>query len=94
MVGIVETITSLIVPLETEVFVTPEKPVIGMVVDIDMPTLHELISITGHPFGLSESSSHSHPKAVELAKMDLYMRNTIEREVFWGASLCGSPTVK
>ncbi len=72
-------VVSVIVPLEAEVFGTPEAPVIGMVVDIEMPVLHELISITGHPFGLSESSSHGHPNAVEPAKMDVYMRNTIER---------------
>ncbi len=72
-------VVSVIVPLEAEVLATPEEPVIGMVVDIEMPILHELISITGHPFGLSEISSHSPPKAVEPAKMDVYMRNTIER---------------
>ena len=72
-------VVSINVPLEAEIFATPEAPVIGMVVDIEMPLLHELISITGHPFGLSDSPNHSQPKAVEPAKMDSYMRNAIER---------------
>ena len=72
-------VVSINVPLEAEIFASPEEPVIGMVVDIDLPILHELIAITGPHYGVSESSRLGDPKAVEPAKMDPYMRNAIER---------------
>ena len=72
-------VISVVIPMEAEVLATPEKPVIGIMVDIEMSILHELISITGHPFGLSENLNQSFPKAVEPAKMDVHMKNTIQR---------------
>lgn len=72
-------VISVIVPMEAEVFATHEDPVIGLVVDIDMTALHELISITGHSFGLPASSEGSPPKAIEPARMDNDMKNTLKR---------------
>lgn len=72
-------VVSVNVPMVAEVVASPEAPVIGMVVDIEMSVLHELISITGPQFGISGNSSHSHPSAVEPARMDSAMRNTVER---------------
>ncbi|WP_320043350.1 AraC family transcriptional regulator [uncultured Desulfobacter sp.] len=72
-------VISVVIPMEAEVLATPENPVIGILVDIEMSMLHELISITGHPFGLSGNLNQSAPKAVEPARMDVHMKNTIER---------------
>lgn len=72
-------VISVVVPMEAEVLATPEKPVTGIMVDIEMSMLQELISITGHPYGFSGNLNQSFPKAVEPSTMDADMKNTIER---------------
>ena len=72
-------VVSVNIPLDAEIFANPEEPVIGMIIDIDMTQLHDLLSITGFPLGLSERLSLTKPRAVEPARMEPEMRNTIER---------------
>lgn len=72
-------VVSVNVPLEAETFGNPEKPVVGMVIEIDMTLLHDLISITGTSLGYSGSFEQTQPRAVEPARMDVEMRNAIER---------------
>jgi len=72
-------VVSVNVPFETEVFASQENPVIGMAVGVDMAQLHDLISITGPLLGIPERLSQGRPKAVEPARMDQELRNTIER---------------
>lgn len=72
-------VTSMTIPLEAEKFGSPEKPVIGLVVEIDMTQLHDLIAMTGHPLGFAQEFDQNQPRAIAPAKMDERMRNTVER---------------
>jgi len=71
-------VVSVNVPFETEVFASPENPVIGMAVGVEMAQLHDLISIIAPPLGI-QRLNQSRPKAVAPARMDQGLRDTIER---------------
>jgi len=72
-------VVSINVPFETEVFASPESPVIGMAIDVDMAQLHDLIAIVGHQPAGHGKRGRGRPKAVEPARMGPLLRNAIER---------------
>ena len=72
-------VVSVNVPFETEVFGSPEDPVIGMAINVDMAQVHDLAAIMGPPAASRGRERPGRPRGVAPARMDRELRNTIER---------------
>ncbi|MGD9807885.1 MAG: AraC family transcriptional regulator [Deferribacterales bacterium] len=72
-------VTSLPIPFECETFAQPDKPFLGLYVDIDMPMLHELIGLLGQNSTGRDLSVAEIPKGVGPATMDMEMSDTVIR---------------
>ncbi len=72
-------VVSVFLPMDVEVLGSIEEPVIGVVVDIEMAVLHELVSIMDSAWKFSDISNQIYPKAVQPAPMDEAMKNILDR---------------
>ena len=71
-------VVSMITPFECATIVSPNKPLLGIFIDIDLSELHELVALLskkGVPKHLVTNSS----RGVEPVPLDGEMRNAIER---------------
>jgi len=74
-------VTSISMPFECETFGTPEKPLLGIYINIDMPQLHDLISRMGIEIESVNGSAKGLPRAIGPAVMDQDMTDTTTRLV-------------
>lgn len=74
-------VTSVTTPFEAELFASPEEPLLGMFVDIDLGQLNELINRIGVPAKLLNGRHTRLPKAVGPAEMDSRIRDSLIRLV-------------
>ena len=72
-------VTSVPMPFECETFANPNAPFLGLYIDIDMSTLHELIGILGLDGDLRNVQMSEVPKGVGPAELDEDMDNAVIR---------------
>ena len=70
-------VTSLTIPTEVESYASPEEPLIGLVIDIDMPLLHELIAQIGQEQPISRDVTL--PRAIGPAPLTVEMMDALIR---------------
>lgn len=74
-------VTSVAMPLECEIFASPEEPLRGMVIDIDMPQLHDLIGQLGLQADIRAAGEKGLPCGIGPAAMDEDMAHAAARLV-------------
>lgn len=74
-------VTSVTMPIECEVFASPEQPLQGMIIDIDMPQLHDLIIRLGLQSDIRVTSEKGLPRGIGPAVMDEDMADATTRLV-------------
>ncbi|MCE1245771.1 MAG: AraC family transcriptional regulator [Firmicutes bacterium] len=72
-------VTSVTMPIECEVFATPEEPLRGLYIDIDMNQLLDLISQTGIPANTIVEEDSDLPRAIGPAVMNEEMLDAVTR---------------
>lgn len=72
-------LVSVTVPIECETFASPEDPLLGLYVDIDMPLLHELISELGDDGNSNPKNEKILPHAIEPARLEPEMADATKR---------------
>lgn len=70
-------VTSLTIPTEVESYASPEEPLIGLVIDIDMPLLHELIAQIGQERPISSEAAQ--PRAIGPAPLTAELLDSLTR---------------
>ncbi|NEQ46565.1 MAG: AraC family transcriptional regulator [Leptolyngbya sp. SIOISBB] len=66
-------------PFDCETYATPETPMLGVFIDIDLALLHELVPIVANDLPALEMGSHAVPRGVEPVELDDEMRDATER---------------
>jgi AraC-like DNA-binding protein len=66
------------IPLECETVASPEEPLLGMTIDIDLKILHELISLIDESYN-SEGLPKEHSKGVQSIPLDDDLSNVVKR---------------
>jgi AraC-like DNA-binding protein len=74
-------VTSVTMPFECEAFASPEKPLRGLFIDIDMAQLHDLIGRLGLQAEIGGTSEKGLPRGIGPAVMDEDMANATTRLV-------------
>lgn len=72
-------VTTVTMPFECEVFATPEKPLRGLFIDIDMTQLHDLIGRLGLQMEINHAAEKGLPQGIGPAVMDEDMADAIHR---------------
>lgn len=72
-------VTSVTMPFECETIATPEKPLLGLYIDIDLPLLHELIAKLGQNHELAVHGDNELPLGVGPAPLETEMTDAIAR---------------
>ena len=72
-------VTSVTMPFECEAFASPEKPLRGIFIDIDMAQLHDLIGRLGLQAEIGATSGKGLPRGIGPAVMDADMADAIVR---------------
>ncbi|MGK7890444.1 MAG: AraC family transcriptional regulator N-terminal domain-containing protein [Leptolyngbyaceae cyanobacterium] len=66
-------------PIECETHATPDTPTFGLLVDIDVSFLHELVAMIGADLPPIEPDAYTVPKGVEPVELDAEMRDVTAR---------------
>jgi AraC-like DNA-binding protein len=74
-------VTSVTMPFECEAFASPEKPLRGLFIDIDMTQLHDLIGRLGLQAEIGGASEKGLPRGIGPAVMDEDMADATTRLV-------------
>jgi AraC-like DNA-binding protein len=74
-------VTSVTMPFECEAFASPEKPLRGLFIDIDMAQLHDLIGRLGLQAEIGGASEKGLPRGIGPAVMDKDMADATTRLV-------------
>ncbi|MCG8685252.1 MAG: AraC family transcriptional regulator [Desulfobacterales bacterium] len=72
-------VVSVTMPFECETFATPEAPLMGMYIDVDIPTLHELIANLGESQYPAIPVRGALPKGIGPAAMDHDLKDAVAR---------------
>jgi len=72
-------VVSVTMPSECETFATPEEPLLGLRIDVDMAQLHDLIGRMGLQAEIGHTNEKGLPRAIGPAVMDEDMANAISR---------------
>lgn len=72
-------VTSLTMPFECETFAEPEKPLLGLYIDIDLSMLHELISKLGDRKAPPVAADNLLPQAIGPAVLEDEMVDAVAR---------------
>lgn len=72
-------VTSLTMPFECETFATPDEPLLGLYIDIDLPTLHELIAQLGNNEPPARKGDAPLPQAIGPAPLEEEMFDVVAR---------------
>ena len=73
-------LVSVSMPFECSTYATPEEPLLGIFIDIDLSELHELITLIAEGGGLPEHfNATATLRGVETVPMDRKMRNSVKR---------------
>lgn len=72
-------VTSVAMPFECETFATPEEPLLGLYIDVDLPMLHELIAQLGDNVPPSATKETTLPRAIGPAPLEAEMSDAIGR---------------
>jgi AraC-like DNA-binding protein len=74
-------VTSVTMPFECETFGSPEEPLRGLFIDIDMPQLHDLIGRLGLQAEIGGAGERGLPRGIGPAVMDKDMADATARLV-------------
>lgn len=74
-------VSSVTMPFECETFASPEDPLLGLYIDIDMGQLHELIGRLGLRIEIGNAGEKSLPRGIGPAVLDEDMADAINRLV-------------
>ena len=66
------------IPLDCETIASPEEPLLGMTIDIDLKVLHELISLIDEPYN-SEGFPKDYSKGVQSIPLDEALSSVVKR---------------
>ena len=72
-------VTSITMPFECETFANPEKPLLGLYIDVDMTQLNDLIGRMGLQMEIGNGIPKSLPRAIGPAVMDEDMVDATNR---------------
>ena len=72
-------VTSVTMPFECETFATPEEPVLGIYIEIDLPLLHELIAQLGENHPSASRGDSAVPCAIGPAVLEPEMSEAVAR---------------
>jgi len=72
-------VTSVTMPFECETFASPEDPLLGLYIDIDMSQLHELIGRLGLQPEIGDNGEKGLPRGIGPAVLDEDMVDAINR---------------
>ena len=72
-------VVSVSIPFECETFASPDKPLLGLYIDVDMTQLHDLISYLGHQTQLRDAKRGDLPQGVGPAHLDREMADATVR---------------
>jgi AraC-like DNA-binding protein len=72
-------VTSVTMPFECETFASPEEPLLGLYIDIDMAQLHDLIGRMGVQSEIGRASEKGLPRGIGPAVMDEEMADATTR---------------
>ncbi|SHJ37694.1 transcriptional regulator, AraC family [Malonomonas rubra DSM 5091] len=72
-------VTSVTMPFECETQASPENPVLGIYIDIDLPLLHELIAQLGQDHEVTVRSDNVLPRAIGPALLEPEMSAAVGR---------------
>lgn len=72
-------VTSVTMPFECATFATPEKPLLGLYIDIDLPLLHELIAKLGQDHEFMVLDDTALPRGIGPAPLEPEMSAAIAR---------------
>jgi len=72
-------VTSVTMPFECETFASPEEPLLGLYIDIDMVQLHDLIARLGLQAKLGNSGEKGLPRGIGPAVLDENMADATNR---------------
>jgi AraC-like DNA-binding protein len=72
-------VTSVTMPFECETFATPEEPVLGIYIEIDLPLLHELIAQLGENHPSASRGDSAVPCAIGSAVLEPEMSEAVAR---------------
>ena len=72
-------VVSVSLPFECETFATPEDPLLGLYIDINIPELHKLISLVKAPSSPLDTRKQESINAVGPAPLDEAMRSAVIR---------------
>jgi AraC-like DNA-binding protein len=74
-------VTTVTMPFESETFASPEEPLRGLYIDIDMGQLHDLIGRLGLQVGVGSANEKGLPRGIGPAVMDEHMADATTRLV-------------
>ena len=72
-------VVSVSIPFECETFASPDNPLLGLYIDVDMPQLHDLITHLGHQTELRDMKRRDLPRGVGPAHLDEEMADATVR---------------
>lgn len=72
-------VVSVTMPFECEASASPEEPLLGLYIDVDMPMLHDLIGQLGLQFEIDNASKKGLPRGIGPAVMDEDMLDATNR---------------
>ena len=72
-------VTSVTMPFECETFASPEDPLLGLYIDIDMSQLHDLIGRMGLQANVGNAGEKGLPRGIGPAVLDEDMADAINR---------------
>lgn len=72
-------VTSVTMPFECETFATPEEPVLGIYIEIDLPLMHELIAQLGENHPSASRGDSAVPCAIGPAVLEPEMSEAVAR---------------
>lgn len=74
-------VTSVTIPFECETFASPEEPLLGLYIDVDMAQLHDLIGRLDLQMEISNGGEKALPRGIGPAVMDEDMEDATTRLV-------------
>jgi AraC-like DNA-binding protein len=74
-------VVSVTMPFECETFASPEKPLLGLYIDVDMGQLHDMIGRLGLQATIGNASEKGLPRGIGPAVMDADMADATNRLV-------------
>ncbi len=72
-------VTSVTMPFECETFASPEEPLLGLFIDVDMAQLHDLIGRLGLQADIGNTNEKNLPRGIGPAVMDKDMADATTR---------------